>query len=346
MTLKTLNGSFRFRVRKYVLNGASTNWLQLSQFDLSAHYESRLLRDFALEYAKYLSYERVEGLLRQRMGNDTLSDQHIYHLVCAYADTVKATQSKEINDCLSKDYACKASPVDIYCADSEEVIFLSDGVCVNEQKAKRDKIAKKGKERTTTDIMMLQTDIKDKNAYTTIVAAQDIDALQLVQSELLKAYGEKIRLLPIVCISDGARSIKNQNKILFGEGVIHILDWHHIQSKVNQLMSQIAINKVSKETYIKLIINYLWTGNTIAAVLVLKFMAFKNQIKRDELINYLEKNADHIIDYEKRKAVGKIIGSGRTEKQNDCIISKRQKRKGMSWSPQGSRNLAIVTGAA
>ena len=77
MTLKTLNGSFRFRVRKYVLNGDSTNWLQLSQTDLSAHYESRLLRDFAL-----------------------------------------------------------------------------------------DKIAKKGKERTTTDIMMLQTDIKDTKKRT------------------------------------------------------------------------------------------------------------------------------------------------------------------------------------
>ena len=108
-------------------------------------------------------------------------------------------------------------------------------------------------------------------------------------------------------------------------------------------MSQIAVNKTSKEAYIKLITNYLWNGNAIAAVLVLKFLAFKNQTKRDEPINYLEKNADHIIDYERRKETGKIIGSGRTEKQNDIIVSKRQKRKGMAWSAKGSRNLAIVT---
>lgn len=54
-------------------------------------------------------------------------------------------------------------------------------------------------------------------------------------------------------------------------------------------MSQIALNKTFKEEYIKLIINYLWKGNTIAAVLILKFMNVKNQTKREELIGYSEK---------------------------------------------------------
>jgi hypothetical protein len=301
------------------------------------------VRDFALEYAKFLSYEKVEDLLKQRMGNATLSDQHIFHLVAAHAETVQAKQIAEINVCLSNNYACKARVVDIYSADTKEIIFLSDGVCVNEQKAKRDKIAKAGKERTTTDIMMLQTSLNDKNAYTTIIAAQGVNPVHLVQSELMKAYGEEHRILPIVCISDGARCIKNQNKAIFGNDLVHILDWHHLQSKIIQLMSQIAINKANKEEYIKLIINYLWKGNTIAAVLILKFMNVKNQTKREELITYLEKNADYIINYELRKAAGKIMGSGRTEKQNDIIVSKRQKRKGMSWSPKGSRDLAILT---
>lgn len=341
--IKTLNGCFDFRVRKYVVAGQSTNWLQLSQAHLTGHYESVSLVDFALEYAKYMSYERVSALVGQRMGNGKLSDQHIYHLVNGYAESVKHQQLEDITVCKSIAYTCKSMPVDIYSSESEEVIFLSDGVCVNEQKAKRDKIAKKGKERTTTDIMLLQTAIGDKDAYKPIIAAHDVDPIALVQSECLKAYGEEVRVLPIVSISDGARCIKNQNKAIFGEQVVHILDWYHIQSKVTQLMSQIAVNKASKEEYIKLIINYLWYGNTIAAVLVLKFMLFKNQAKRDELVGYLEKNADHIIDYERRKAAGKIIGSGRTEKQNDCIVSKRQKRKGMSWSPTGSKNLAILT---
>jgi predicted ATP-grasp superfamily ATP-dependent carboligase len=256
---------------------------------------------------------------------------------------IKHLQESEIKYCLSVNYKCNSSPVDIYAENEKEVIFLSDGVCVSEQKIKRDKVQKQGKERTTTDIMMLQTDINDKSSYTTIIAAEGINTVDLVQSELLKAYGERIRFLPIVSISDGARSIKNQNKEIFGAQVIHILDWYHLQQKVIQLMSQIAINKSSKEEYIKLINNYLWSGNVISAVLVLKFMETKNKTKTAELVGYLEKNADHIINYERRKNVGKIIGSGRTEKQNDCIVSKRQKRKGMSWSSNGSRNLAILT---
>ena len=277
------------------------------------------------------------------MGNSKLSDQHIYHLVESYASDIRTAQILAINDCKSVNYTILAKQVDIYDADAEEVIFLSDGVCVNEQKAKRDKIAKEGKERTTTDIMMLQTSLKDRNTFKTIIAAEGVNPVDLVQSEVFKAYGKDAQILPIVCISDGALCIKKQNKSIFGQMVTHILDWYHIQQKVRQLMSQIATNKDLKKECINLILNYLWHGNVINAVLVLKFMPSKNKVKQEELINYLEKNTDYIINYELRKATGKIIGSGRTEKQNDNIVSKRQKRKGMSWSADGSKNLAILT---
>jgi hypothetical protein len=302
-----------------------------------------MLRDFSLDYAKVLSYEKVSSLTQLRIGNDKLSDQHIYNLTQRYAETVKCEQELSITNCKSNIYDFETSSVDIYSSAAKEIIFLSDGVCVNEQKPKRDKIAKTGKERTTTNIMMLQTDIEDRNAYKTIIAADGVNETDLIRAEIYKTYSAKIKQLPIVCISDGATSIKNQNKYLFGNEVTHILDWYHLQSKITQLMSQIATHKSSKEECINLINNYLWNGNVINAVLVLKFMEVKNQIKRDELIKYLEKNQDHIINYERRKQAGKIIGSGRTEKQNDCIVSKRQKRKGMSWSKNGSRNLAILT---
>ena len=35
-------------------------------------------------------------------------------------------------------------------------------------------------------------------------------------------------------------------------------------------------------------------------------------------------------------------GSGRVEKAVDLVIGNRQKRKGMSWSPLGSKALAIL----
>lgn len=326
-----------------MIDGVSTNWLRLTDPDLAIHHESKLLRDFSAKYASLLSYEQTECLVESRMGNDKLSDQRIFHIVSEYAEAIKLAQEIQIKYCESIAYICEAKPVDIYDSESKEVIFLSDGVCVSEQKPLRDGVKKAGKERTTTNVMMLQTSLSDKKAYKTIVAATGIDTVKLVQSELLLTYGREVKLLPIVVISDGARSIKNENREIFGNKVIHILDWYHLQAKVHQLMSQIAPSKALKEECSALIMNYLWQGKVVQAVLVLKFMLAKNETKRAELVGYIEKNESHIIDYDKRKAAGKIIGSGRIEKQNDVLVSKRQKRKAMAWSPEGSRNLAIVT---
>lgn len=326
-----------------MIDGLSTNWLRLTDPGLAACRESPLLRDFSVRYATLLSYGQAERLVEGRMGNGKLSGQRIFHIVSEYAENIKSVQDSQIKLCESISYDCKSEPVDIYSSTGGEVIFLSDGVCVSKQKPVRDGVKKTGKQRTTTDVMMLQTSLSDKNSYKTIVAAQGVDPVKLVQSELLAAYGKDARSLPIVAISDGARCIKTQNRELFGKHVAHILDWYHLQSKVHQLMSQIATSKALKEECGHLITNYLWYGKVVQAVLVLKFMAAKNETKRAELIGYLEKNETHIIDYDKRKAAGKIIGSGRTEKQNDVLVSKRQKRKAMAWSPQGSRNLAIVT---
>lgn len=60
------------------------------------------------------------------------------------------------------------------------------------------------------------------------------------------------------------------------------------------------------------------------------------------MIGYLQKHQSEIINYEKRAAVGKTIGSGRVEKGVDLVVGHRQKKKGMSWRPTGSLALAIL----
>jgi hypothetical protein len=57
---------------------------------------------------------------------------------------------------------------------------------------------------------------------------------------------------------------------------------------------------------------------------------------------YLEKHRAEIIDYGRRQRAGKPIGSGRMEKGVDQVIGARQKHKGMSWSPTGSKALGIL----
>jgi hypothetical protein len=71
-------------------------------------------------------------------------------------------------------------------------------------------------------------------------------------------------------------------------------------------------------------------------------VAVRNVDKHQELIGYLEKHQAEIIDYKRRQATGKTIGSGRMEKAVDQVIGHRQKRQGMSWRPEGSRALALL----
>jgi len=59
-------------------------------------------------------------------------------------------------------------------------------------------------------------------------------------------------------------------------------------------------------------------------------------------VGYLQKHESEIIDYGRRQATGKPIGSGRMEKGVDQVIGMRQKKKGMSWSQIGSRALALL----
>ncbi len=68
----------------------------------------------------------------------------------------------------------------------------------------------------------------------------------------------------------------------------------------------------------------------------------KNPLKLKELIGYLQKHQNGIIDYEHRQKAGKTIGSRRMEKGVDQVIGHRQKKKAMSWRPTGSKSLAIL----
>ena len=54
---------------------------------------------------------------------------------------------------------------------------------------------------------------------------------------------------------------------------------------------------------------------------------------------------DHLsetIDYDRRRRVGKCIGSGRMEKGVDLVVGHRQKKKGLSWSSNGSKALSLL----
>lgn len=302
--------------------------------------ESELLQEFACKYATRLSYQKASELVLERSGTSGLSDQRIYQIVASKAKELVLEQGKSISRSEEKGVEIKAVEVDIYDAEAAEVRWFEDGICVSEQKAKRDGEAKKGKERTTTEMAMLE---RKDGSYRTIIAGEGINRVELYRAEIVAEYGEEAKELAVVAITDGARHLKKEIKEVFGKQVRHILDWYHLEAKVYQLMTQIAPNRQVKEKMQEMIIQELWRGESEQAIKLIAEIEARNQIKQEELKGYLGKNKDYIINYEKRKEAKKVIGSGRMEKQNDVIVAHRQKRKGMSWSKSGSRNLAIVT---
>ena len=149
--------------------------------------------------------------------------------------------------------------------------------------------------------------------------------------------------MPVVAITDGARAIRCQLETIFGHPVPVILDWYHLKKKVRELMSMVAPTKTEKELHVSELMKLLWRGRAEEALTYLRTQVETKSVKwLSALSTYVEKHQGEIIDYGRRGRAGKPIGSGRMEKGVDQVIGARQKSKGMSWSPTGSKALGIL----
>ena len=166
---------------------------------------------------------------------------------------------------------------------------------------------------------------------------------QVVQAKVQQIYAHRTLPLPLVVICDGARTIRQRWTQTFGKDVVVILDWYHLTQKLRNLMSMIVATKTDKQAHLKVLFTHLWQGQVEAAINYLRQQVIpRNLAKWQELLTYLEKHQSEIINYERRTQVGKSIGSGRVEKAVDQVIGERQKHKGKSWRPQGSRALGLL----
>jgi hypothetical protein len=171
-----------------------------------------------------------------------------------------------------------------------------------------------------------------------LVAAEKVSLTQLATAHLKAHYSG----LSVVLISDGSRTIRNPCEAIFGGHYQPVLDWYHLQKKMKEHLPMIAQNKEGKMDYLQEIQPLLWKGNAGEVIEILLGIKARNVNKQEELIAYLSKNQLSIINYEKRKAAGKPIGSGAMEKTVDMLVAQRQKQKAMSWSTKGSTALAVV----
>ncbi len=355
-----MHGKFRFRLQKYQTQEKGTNYLELTQ-QLEAGYISPRLQELCGYYSNRMSYEEVALLVERVSGSRLLSDQKISQIVSDKALELSQKMHKDATGILDKIdiKVVEVNPnVDIYNPESAEVMLFDDGIQVKGQKSSRQPKAKLGEESDSksahksknksviTDIVMLQ---KANRKFEYIAApidehGQDLLSLaSLVKAQIIKEYGSGTAPLNLVAITDGAKVIRQRLVTIFGTEVVVILDWYHLCKKLRGLMSMIAINKIEKSKHLKFLLSQLWQGNpTIALEYLSNHVVGKNQDKWQELIGYLEKHQPEIINYNRRSRAGKTIGSGQVEKGVDLTVGSRQKHRGMSWRPKGSKALCLL----
>lgn len=354
--MKTLHGSFPFSVQRFGTGDTATNWLEQSEQTLP-DYVSRRLGEFSGYYANRLSYEGVADLVERVTGERLLSDQKIQQEVIAQAVRVSEEWRESCAAAASEPAVPVAvktlEAVDWYDAEAEEVLVLADGIQVKQQKATRQRAGqersaceKRETVRVNTDVLMIE---RRAGGFEYLLAGIDERGQESVRVErraqqfLQQEYGDRTTPLPVVALSDGAKAVRCQLETIFGKPVPVILDWYHLEKKVWELMSMAARNKVEKETHVAHLLKLLWRGQTVKTLHYLQNeVPTKNAERLAALCTYVEKHQAEIIDYERRQRAGKPIGSGRIEKGVDQTIGTRQKSKGMSWSPTGSRALGIL----
>ena len=353
--VKTIHGQFDFRLQKYLVQGKSCNYFDLTS-QLTTGNISHGLQELVAYYSNRLSYQEVEDLVARISGKKLLSDQKIWQIVVNKAVEISKKWQSEIESI--KQEIPIAPTVDIYEPLTEEILLFDDGIGVKKQKETRSKkpdvvmtesdLAQKKPKRKTviTDIVLLQT---PKGNFESLTSPIDNQGHSLIPLEEIVKYKLKFYYknydypLPIVAITDGASNIRKRLNKLSCQGITLILDWYHLCKKLREFLSMLSRNKAEKTEHSKFLFFNLWQGNTSEVITYLQSkIKARNQQKLDELITYITKHESEIINYELRRQTGKTIGSGRMEKRVDLVIGHRQKHKGMSWSALGSKALAIL----
>jgi hypothetical protein len=338
--IKTLHGTFVFEQPRFLdASGQEVRFLRATkQGPVSSG-----LEEFCLYYCTRMSFLEVQKLVARVTGASLACQQTLWNWVGRRAALLDARTRAKIKAAEGLPLPLLSEQVDLYAKDAEEVLLFEDAIGVKAQKPKRDKPGQpttgKRAKRHDFDLMALQ---KRDGGFTYIGGTTDqkTPVTEVAKAVLRLEWGQAQTPLNLVAITDGANCIRTNLDSLFGCRIAIILDWYHLERRVYERLSMCASGKAQREEWERTLLAHLWHGRVQEALAFLRPLCTRHPEKHADLIGYLEKHQEEIIDYERRKALGKCIGSGRVENGVDQAIGKRQKDDGMSWSKAGSHALA------
>ena len=166
----------------------------------------------------------------------------------------------------------------------------------------------------------------------------------LLEFDLLCGY-------KLLFMTDGANNIRTSLEAIFSfRKYTVLLDWFHLRKHCAEVISMILRsgkeNRSTQYTVKRTLFRYLWCGNVSGAKEYIRGLPadiVRNESRRNELIQYLDRKEYAIQCYAVRRNLGLSVTSNPVEKANDLTVARRQKKKSMSWSVRGSRGLAALT---
>ena len=339
--LHSIHGSFIFPLQKFE---DPTTGTHPTFFTITGEPEpgglSHRLAEWACYYANRMSFREVETLLERVRGK--VLPQTLHNVVHRVADDANAMERQAVADTVNRPMPPVAAKVDVYDASSKEVLVMEDGIVVKAQKPHRGADEKRPYKRANTDVALIQQPDGEFRFVAQDLAPNGPETFtisQAIRAEIVRRWSGADSPLNIVALSDGASVIRQHLADAFGIMVTFILDWYHLTKKLQVLLSQVCHGNVQRKAIQKDMEKLLWHGDVAGALKVLDQVSPRKPDAASDLRGYLTRHAHEIIDYERRQKAGKPIGSGRVEKGVDQTTGSRQKQKGMSWSPVGSRAL-------
>lgn len=304
-----------------------------------------------LYYCNRLSFAEVAKLLERVSGERLVCEQTLCNWAREKAREVSAALRSEIAAARSLALPDVDGAVDVYDASREEVLVMTDAIQVKAQKPTRERAGRiptraKGKakkKRVSTDLLLLEGRDGSFRCLSAGLDGEEASLSEVTRAHYKREWGEHPgSSVPVVAITDGARSIRTMLEEIFGPSVRVILDWYHLAKRTYQLLSMVARDKAERERMEGRVLSLLWRGGVPEALSYLGDVSARREEALASLVLYLENHASEIVDYERRAKAGKAIGSGRMEKAVDRAVGVRQKKKGMSWSEAGSRALSVL----
>lgn len=149
------------------------------------------------------------------------------------AREVSATLLSEVTAARSLPLPAVDGAVDIYDdACSEEVLVMTDAIQVKAQKPIRERAGEPKREkkvkRVSTDLLLLEGQDGSLRHLCAGLGEEAASLSEVAEAHLRHEWGEHPRPLPVVALTDGARSIRLLLEGIFGPSVRVILDWYHL----------------------------------------------------------------------------------------------------------------------